>query len=127
MPTRKVKLIAAARVNAYAGGSPGIEFMSMYEFQPSPIRSFAGCYTLRLASPPKNFDQIVVLVTRNYGNPGGIHGTVLGSNGDIQINNFNGANVPEDSQFSIAVYQVPLALKIPVSDTFDPKRKPVHL
>jgi hypothetical protein len=30
------------------------------------------------------------------------------SDGSIQINNFNGANVPEDSQFSIAVYQVPV-------------------
>jgi hypothetical protein len=38
---------------------------------------------------------------------GEIQANVL-SNGRIQINNFDDANVQADSQFSIAVYQAPL-------------------
>jgi hypothetical protein len=30
------QLIAAARVNAFAGGSPGIQFQSMYGFKSGP-------------------------------------------------------------------------------------------
>ena len=49
-----------------------------------------------------------VLVTRHNSGVGEIQGNVL-SNGHIQINNFDGLNAQADTQFSIAVYQVPLS------------------
>ena len=102
-----MKLIAAARVDAFAGGSPGILFQSMYGFKPGPTRSSPGVYELTLASPPKSHDQTVVLVSRHNSGVGEIQAYVL-SNGHIQINNFDGANAQADTQFSIAVFQVPL-------------------
>jgi hypothetical protein len=114
MPTTstQIKLIAAARVNAFAGGSPGIQFQSMYGFKSGPTRSSPGVCELTLAAPPKHNDQTVVLVTRHNPGVGEIQANVL-SNGRIQINNFDDANVQADSQFSIAVYQAPLMGRSP--------------
>jgi len=110
MPTTsaQMKLIAAARVNAFGGGSPGIQFQSMYGFKPGPTRSSPGVYELTLAAPPKHNEQTVVIATRHNSGVGEIQANVL-SNGHIQINNFDGGNVQADTQFSIAVYQVPLS------------------
>ena len=110
MPTTsaQMKLIAAARVNAFAGGSPGIQFQSMYGFKPGPTRSSPGVYEVKLASPPKHDDQTVVLVTCHNSGVGEIQASVL-SGGTIQVNNFDAANAQADTQFSIAVYRVPLA------------------
>jgi hypothetical protein len=104
----RIELTAAARVNSFGGGSPGIQFQSMSGFKPGPTRSSPGVYELTLASPPKDNDQTVVLVTRHNSGVGEIQGSVL-SNGHIQINNFDGANAQADTQFSIAVYEVPLS------------------
>ena len=101
-------LIAAATLNAFGGGTPGIEFLSNFGFT-NATRSAPGTYELTLANPPPNIDQQVVNVTRRNSASGEIQATVLG-NSHIQINNFDLTNVPADTQFFITVHQAPLVV-----------------
>jgi hypothetical protein len=106
--SKGMKLIAAAR----AGGGGGIvKFQSMHGFKNDPIFASPGVYVLTLKSPPKHREQIVPLVTRHDSSPGTIEANVLGGTpGQIQINNFSivGGVIQADTQFSIAVFEVPL-------------------
>jgi hypothetical protein len=79
------------------------------DLSPGPKRASPGGYVLTLSSPPKHPEQTVVLVTRHISGVGEIQAYARATNGDIEIINFDGANVPADTQFSIAVYEVPLS------------------
>jgi len=77
------KPLAFARVNAFAGTTPGIEFLSQDGFSTTIT---------------------VVVVSRNNSGPGNIAASVL-SNGSLQVNNFTFDGSQVDSPFSILVYE----------------------
>jgi hypothetical protein len=99
-------LIASARVNGFAGGTPGVYFLSEDGFE-SVIRSSPGVYTLTLEDPPDDPKQTVVTATSMGAAAGVINVSVL-SNGKIQLTHYDLSGARKDAQLSIAVFAASL-------------------
>jgi len=99
----KVELVAAAQVNADAGG---ISFKSNYKFK-TAAKNGTGAYELTL-DDKHDGHKLVIQLTANNLTGSEIQGSP-GSSGDtrtINITNFNLAGDPADTPFYILVYRI---------------------
>jgi len=98
----KVKVVAAAKVNAFLSPSPGIEFQANAEFE-SATRSSAGVYTLTLEhhTSPNALLQVTPNNTAEF--------TIVATQIDkktIQVNAFNNDGFAADTAFYITVSKI---------------------